>query len=489
MLTHIKIASAKAAAKQYNLRDSQGLYITVKPNGSKLWRVNYRFLDKQKTLHLGRWPDIGLADARAKRDEARQKVAAGIDPSIEKKRARIAAKYAASNTFELVAREWLVKCERDGLAPVTIEKISWLLFKAYPIIGSLPIGQITPHEALAVLRKIEATGRYESARRMPSVLSRVFRYGVATVRCDKDVAADLRGAIATPKAKHFAAITNPVEVGKLLAAIEGYSGREVTRMALRLSPHVLLRPGELRQAEWADIDPEMAIWSIPAERMKMRRPHRVPLSSQVLRILEELRELTGHRQHLFPCVGKPRKAMSENAVNTGLRRLGYTSDQMTAHGFRAMAATLLNESGLWNPDAIERQLAHVDTNQVRRAYASIIAIPIALLALCGVGHSDKPEAPGSEYEEALKQAKLRRNDRDISNAIDNLMRELERSNSRSVRITVPGAPPIEIVIKNDRPEEGQHHQSFWTVESHLAKKISNQIRELSEVEHVIIAWT
>ena len=369
MLTHIQIAAAKPAAKPYSLRDSQGLYLRIMPTGSKLWRLNYRYLDKQKTLHLGPWPGVGLADARSRRDEARKQIAAGIDPSLERKRARIAAKYAAANTFKAVAEEWLIKCERDGLAPVTLDKIRWLLSKAYPVIGSLPIAQITPHEALAVLRKVEATGRYESARRMRSVLSRVFRYGVATVRCDKDVAADLRGAIATPKTKHFAAITNPVQVGTLLNAIDDYPGYAVTRMAMRLSPHVLLRPGELRQAEWSDIDVEAAIWSIPAERMKMRRPHRVPLSRQVLGMLDELRVLTGHRQHLFPCMGKPKKAMSENAVNQGLRRLGYTTNQMTAHGFRAMAATLLNESGLWHPDAIERQLAHVDTNQVRRAYA------------------------------------------------------------------------------------------------------------------------
>lgn len=369
MLTYIQINAAKPRAKAWNLSDSQGLYLVIQPNGSKLWRFNYRFLDKQKKLHLGGWPAISLADARVRRDEAKKKIAEGIDPALEKKRARIAAKYAAANTFEAVAEEWLVKCERDGLAPVTVDKIRWLLAKAYPLIGTIPIAQITPHEALAVLRKVEATGAYESARRMRSVLSRVFRYGVATVRCDKDVAADLRGAIAVPKVKHFAAITKPAEVGSLLRAIDGYSGHKVTVMAMRLSPHVLLRPGELRQAEWTDIDFDEAIWFIPAERMKMRRPHRVPLSRQVIAMLKELHEHTHWWKYLFPCLGKPRKAMSENAVNQGLRKLGYTTDQMTAHGFRAMAATLLNEMGEWNPDAIERQLAHVDTNQVRRAYA------------------------------------------------------------------------------------------------------------------------
>ncbi|MBV2147545.1 tyrosine-type recombinase/integrase [Sphingobium sp. AS12] len=369
MLTYIQINAAKPRAKAWNLSDSQNLYLVIQPNGSKLWRLNYRFLDKQKKLHLGGWPTISLADARVRRDEAKKKIAEGIDPALEKKRARIAAKYAAANTFEAVAEEWLVKCERDGLAPVTVDKIRWLLAKAYPLIGTIPIAQITPHEALAVLRKVEATGAYESARRMRSVLSRVFRYGVATVRCDKDVAADLRGAIAVPKVKHFAAITRPSEVGALLRAIDGYSGHKVTVMAMRLSPHVLLRPGELRQAEWTDINFDEAIWFIPAERMKMRRPHRVPLSRQVIAMLKELHEHTHWWKYLFPCLGKPRKAMSENAVNQGLRKLGYTTDQMTAHGFRAMAATLLNEMGEWNPDAIERQLAHVDTNQVRRAYA------------------------------------------------------------------------------------------------------------------------
>lgn len=369
MLTYIQINAAKPREKAWTLSDSQSLYLVIQPNGSKLWRFNYRFLDKQKKLHLGGWPTISLAEARTRRDEAKKKIANGIDPALDKKRARIAAKYAAANTFQAVAEEWLVKCERDGLAPVTIDKIRWLLAKAYPLLGTIPIAQITPHEALAVLRKVEATGAYESARRMRSVLSRVFRYGVATVRCDKDVAADLRGAIAVPKVKHFAAITRPSEVGTLLRAIDGYTGHKVTVMAMRLSPHVLLRPGELRQAEWTDIDFEEAIWFIPAERMKMRRPDRVPLSRQVIEMLEELHEHTHWWKYLFPCLGKPRKAMSENAVNQGLRKLGYTTDQMTAHGFRAMAATLLNEMGEWNPDAIERQLAHVDTNQVRRAYA------------------------------------------------------------------------------------------------------------------------
>ena len=229
----------------------------------------------------------------------------------------------------LVGSEMCIR-DSDGLAPVTIDKIRWLLDKAYPVIGDLPIAQITPHEALTVLRKIEATGAYESARRMRSVLSRVFRYGVATVRCEKDVAADLRGAIATPKPRHFAAITKPSEVGALLRAIDGPDRLPVRRMAMRLSPHVLLRPGELRQALWCDIDLDDRVWSIPAERMKMRRPHRVPLSRQVISMLEELHALTGHWPHMFTCSIRPRNMMSENVVNQGLRRLGYAEMQVVA---------------------------------------------------------------------------------------------------------------------------------------------------------------
>ncbi|OJY70825.1 MAG: integrase [Sphingobium sp. 66-54] len=369
MLTHIQISSAKPAAKPYNLSDSQGLHLAIRPNGSKLWRMSFRYCGKQKTLHIGPWPDISLADARLRRDDARKALAAGLDPVLEKKRAKVTAKFASAITFKEVAQEWIAKCEREGRAAITLDKIRWLLNMAYPLIGSHPIDGITAHEALAVLRKVETNGRYESARRMRSVLSRVFRYGIATARCDRDVAADLRGALTTPKAAHHAAIIDPQEVGVLLKTMDGYTGQAVTRMALRLSPHLFVRPGELRQAEWTEIDVDKAIWSIPIEKMKMRRPHRVPLSRQVLAMIEELRDITGHRQYLFPCMGSPRRPMSENGVNQALRRLGFETGEMTAHGFRAMAATLLNEMGQWNPDAIERQLAHQDTSAVRRAYA------------------------------------------------------------------------------------------------------------------------
>ncbi len=276
MLTYIQINAAKPKEKAWTLSDSQSLYLVIQPNGSKLWRFNYRFLDKQKKLHLGGWPNdkprgSACAARRSQEEDCRgDRSGAGEKARADRRQVRRCQhvpggrpRNGSSNASGMVSR------------PVTVDKIRWLLAKAYPLIGTIPIAQITPHEALAVLRKVEATGAYESARRMRSVLSRVFRYGVATVRCDKDVAADLRGAIAVPKVKHFAAITRPSEVGALLRAIDGYSGHKVTIMAMRLSPHVLLRPGELRQAEWTDIDFDEAIWFIPAERMKMRRPHRV----------------------------------------------------------------------------------------------------------------------------------------------------------------------------------------------------------------------
>ena len=367
-LNHIQITNAKPREKAYKMADGDGLYLVVEPNGSKLWRMNYRQLGRQRTLYFGAWPHVGIAAARERRDEARKQIAAGLDPAAEKRNATLARKVAADNTFKTIAEEWVRKNEREGLAPITLKKIRWLLGTAYPMIGSQPISKITPQEVLAVLRKVEATGRYESARRMRSVLSRVFRYGIATARTDRDVAADLRGALITPKVQHLAAITTPKEAGGLMRAIEGYGGHEITALALRLSPHLFVRPGELRRAEWSEIDSVNAVWSLPAQKMKMRRPHRVPLSRQVLAMLDQLCDLTGDGKFLFPSFRSPRQCMSENTVNAALRRLGYSQQEMTAHGFRAMAATLLNEMGIWNPDAIEKQLAHLDNSMVRRAY-------------------------------------------------------------------------------------------------------------------------
>jgi len=262
-LNHIQITNAKPRDKAYKLADSDGLYLFIQPNGAKLWRMNYRHLGRQKTLYFGAWPEVGIAAARQLRDKAREQIAAGLDPAAEKRVETLARKVAADNTFKTIAEEWVAKNEREGRAPITLDKIRWLLGMAYPMIGTLPISKITPQEVLAVLRKVEATGRYESARRMRSVLSRVFRYGIATARADRDVAADLRGALITPKVQHLAAITTPKEAGGLLRAIEGYTGHEITAIALRLSPHLFVRPGELRSAEWTEFDTQGQVWSLP----------------------------------------------------------------------------------------------------------------------------------------------------------------------------------------------------------------------------------
>ncbi|WP_174292809.1 tyrosine-type recombinase/integrase [Sphingomonas bacterium] len=368
-LTALAIKNARPRARQYKLADERALYLLVTPAGGKYWRMHYRILGKDKTLSFGVWPDVSLAEAREKRDDARKRIADGMDPIAEKKLANLRAQIDANATFEGVAEEWLVKIGREGRAERTLGKVRWLLNMAYPVLGNRPINQIEVQEVLAVLRKIEATGRYESARRMRSVAGRVFRYGIATGRCQRDIASDLRGAIVVPKVKHFAAITRPKEVGELLRAIDDYPGHAITTFALRMTPHVFVRPGELRKAEWREFDLERAVWTIPAEKMKMRWPHQVPLSRQVLALLAELRPLTGHSSFVFPAFHTWKRSMSENTVTFALRRMGYSKDEMTAHGFRAMAATLLNEMGLWNPDAIERQLAHMENNGVRRAYA------------------------------------------------------------------------------------------------------------------------
>lgn len=363
------IASAQPRDRDYKLLDGDGLFLLVRPGGRKLWRFNYRYLGKQRTLTLGSYPAIGLADARDRRADARRLIASGRDPSHEVKLIAAQAAIAEADSFKLVAEEWYSKNETEGLSAITLRKIRWLLDMAYPRIGNRPVSKITAQEALAVLRAAEARGRFESARRMKSVLSRVFRYAIATTRAASDPTRDLQGALTAPKVKHLAAITDPKRAGDLLRAIDGYNGHGVTLLALRLSPHLFVRPGELRKAEWAEFDFERGLWTIPEHKMKMRRPHRVPLSDQVLLLFEELWGLTGTGRLCFPSFRSDRISMSENTINAALRAMGFSREEMTAHGFRAMAATLLNECGQFHPDAIERQLAHVENNGVRRAYA------------------------------------------------------------------------------------------------------------------------
>lgn len=363
-LTDTAIRNAKSRRKAVKLSDGGGLYLLIQPRGAKLWRLAYRYGGKQKLLAFGIYPTVSLADARARRDAAKKHLKDGLDPSVQRK----FEKQAREVTFRLVAEELLAKLKREGRAPATLAKTQWLLEFALVAFGERPIGEITAPEILLALRRIEARGRYETARRLRSTCGLVFRYAISTARAERDPTNDLRGALTTPKVNHRAAIPEPNAIGALLRDIDGFDGHRMTAIALRLAPLVFVRPGELRHAEWNEFDSDNAEWRIPAEKMKMRRPHRVPLSRQALAILKELQPITGHSRWLFPSVRSVMRPLSENTLNAALRRLGYESHEMTAHGFRSMAATRLSEMGRWNRDAIERQLAHEEQNAVRRAY-------------------------------------------------------------------------------------------------------------------------
>jgi len=363
-LTDIAIRQTKPRPKPFKLTDGAGLHLLVAPTGARLWRLAYRFAGKQKTLALGAYPSVTLADARSARDAARKLLSAGSDPSVQRK----LDKQSASITFRLIGGELLEKLKREGRAPRTLAKTQWLLDFAFAAFGDRPIVHIAAPEILLALRRVEARGKYESARRLRSTCGMVFRYAIATGRAERDPTADLRGALTAPSVNHRAAILEPEAVGALLRAIDGFEGYKATAMALRLAPLVFVRPGELRHAEWKEFDFGNAEWRIPAAKMKMRRPHRVPLSGQVLDILKEIEPITSYSRWLFPSVRSAMRPISENTLNAALRRLGYRSDEMSAHGFRSMAATRLSEMGRWSPDAIERQLAHQEQNAVRRAY-------------------------------------------------------------------------------------------------------------------------
>lgn len=367
-LSDATIRAAKPGQAQFKLYDERGLFMIVRPTGGKLWRLKYRHVGREQQLTIGRYPDVGLKEARDKRDEARKIIAAGGNPAFEKKRAAVAASVSAANTFSAIAEELIAKREREGLKDVTNGKARWLLSLLAADIGVRPIAEIEAYEILDVLKKVEASGRLETAKRLLAFASRVFRYAVATTRAKRNIAADLRGALTAPTVKHHPAIIDPKGVGALLRAIEGFDGQPVTMWALRLAPHVFVRPGELRQAEWSEIDLDGAVWRIPGRRMKMKKEHVVPLSTQAVAILTEARGLTGGGRFVFPGQRTPKRPMSENTLNAALRRLGYGADEMTSHGFRSTASTLLNESGKWSVDAIERALAHGDTDNVRGAY-------------------------------------------------------------------------------------------------------------------------
>jgi integrase len=367
-LTDTAIRKAGPHDKPYKLADGGGMYLEVMPTGAKYWRLKYRMAGKEKRFALGVYPVVSLARARQGREEARKLIAQGVDPSAARQEAKQVSTKAiamAVDTFETVGREWM---GRQEVADVTANKTRWILETfLFPEIGSRPISEITPRELLAALRKIEESGKLETAKRAKIKAGQIFRYAVLEGKVKTDPTTSLRGALKPPKNRHHAAITDPVQVGELLRAIDGFTGQSVTLAALKLAPLVFVRPGELRQAEWTEIDLDGAMWRIPPERMKMNAAHLVPLSKQVLMILRELHPLTGTGRYVFPGLRSASRPISENTVNAALRRLGYSNDEMTGHGFRSLAATRLNEMG-WNSDAIERQLAHAESNKVREAY-------------------------------------------------------------------------------------------------------------------------
>lgn len=364
-MTDAAVRGAKPREKAYRIRDTRGLYLEVTPAGRKHWRFRYKTDGKESMLSLGSYPDVTLLDARQKALELRKGLKAGVNPSAARKAEAEAAR--GGDSFEAVAREWVAKFSRGWSEGHTETIVSRLQMNVYPYIGTARIKDVTAPELLAVVRRIEARGALEVARRVLQICGQVFRYAVATGRAERDPSGDLRGALPPTPQKHHAALTEPKAVGALLRAIDGFTGSIVVKCAMQLAPLTFVRPGELRRAEWTEFDFDAAEWRIPAAKMKMKTEHVVPLSRQALEVLRTIQRITGGERYVFPSIRTLVRPMSENTVNAALRRLGYQSDEMTGHGFRTMASTLLNEQG-WSSDAIERQLAHVERNRVRAAY-------------------------------------------------------------------------------------------------------------------------
>jgi integrase len=368
-LTDAAVRNAKPGAKPAKLFDERGLFLIVTPGGGKWWRFRYSFDRKEKLLALGTYPDVSLASARQKRDEARTLLADGTDPSEQRKAAKAARAGLAGNTFEVIGREWYAKIA-PTLADTTKEKIIRRLeVDAFPVIGNRPIASLAAADLIRVIERIEQRGSVDIARRVHNYIGRVFRYAVGRGLTTRDPSRDIELKDILPPADvtHHASVTDPKAVGGLLRAIEGFTGAFTTRCALRFAALVFVRPGELRHAEWTEFDFDAAEWRIPADKMKMKEQHIVPLSAQAIAVLREIQSLTGRGRYVFPSERGGGRPMSENTINAALRRLGYVKNEMTGHGFRSMASTLLHELGL--PHAvIERQLAHGERNKVSAAY-------------------------------------------------------------------------------------------------------------------------
>lgn len=376
MLSDTRIRSTKPGAKPIRLSDEKGLYLEISPSGGKWWRLKYRFAGKEKLLSMGTYPDTGLKVAREKRDRARALLAEGVDPSATRRAEKESRSTAVVNGFEAVAREWHATIH---LAQVSAGHAARTLIRlerdVFPWLGGFPVGEIKAPQLLQAMRRIEARGAIETAHRALQACGQVFRYAIATGRAERDPTPDLRGALKPVLVQHMAAITDPQRVGDLLRAIESYKGMPITRAALSLAPLVFVRPGELRKAEWVEFDLDAAQWRIPAARMKRTKQeklsgsaHAVPLSRQAVAILRELHPLTGHGRYLFPSPRTGERPMSDNGVLSALRRMGFPSDEMTGHGFRAMARTMLAERLNVDEAIIEAQLAHAVKDSLGRAY-------------------------------------------------------------------------------------------------------------------------
>ena len=367
-LTDIQCREASPGKKDYKLGDGRGLYLLVTKKGSKYWRLKFRFAQKEKVLALGVYPDVSLKKARDKTYLAKQQLEEGVDPTATRKAQKLSLLEKAANSFEVIAWEWFEK-EKDSWSPAHVKKQKYLLEKnLLPYLGKLPITDITPLVLLDCLRKAESRGALETARRLRQVAGQVFRYAVVTGRAERDPTSDLKGALKPPKVRHFPAITDPKRLGELLRAIDGFEGTPPVAIALKLAPLLFVRPGELRKMEWDEIDFKAKEWNIPATKMKMNQPHLVPLSRQAIELLKELEPLTGRWQYVFPSERSRRKPMSDNALNAALRRLGYPKEEVTTHGFRATARTLLDEILEFEPHLIEHQLAHEVKDSLGRAY-------------------------------------------------------------------------------------------------------------------------
>ncbi|TGD74152.1 DUF4102 domain-containing protein [Mangrovimicrobium sediminis] len=367
-LTATEVKQAKPGAKPRKLADGRGLYLLVQPNGAKYWRYKYRYAGKEKSLALGVYPEVSLKEARRAHQKARDRLTENTDPGEVRKVEKLTRHLASAESFEAIAREWFATRMVEKSVSHRERTLRALEKDLFPALGNRPIAAINAPELLAALRRIESRGAVETAHRAKQTAGQVFRFAVATGRAERDPSGDLKGALKNPKKKHLAAITDPAELGCLLQAMEHFQGTPVVKTALLLSPLLFQRPGEIRSMEWAEINWEEKRWELPAEKMKMRLPHIVPLSTQAAALLRALHPLTGRGRYVFPSARGASRCLSENGVRTALRTLGYSNDTVTPHGFRATARTLLDEVLGYRVDWIEHQLAHAVKDTNGRAY-------------------------------------------------------------------------------------------------------------------------